>query len=154
MTPRRRQKTAEVELSDEQERELVEDPLIHWWGLDDSCAFDSEEKRRQAWAVHGERLTEEYIAENPGERPDAWWRYEADQHRPQPPCWKLPPGFNCVDSTPHAEAVVLHVAGELTDEEYEALSGRFSRWLNERGGLEFTDEEREALRLGDLEEGP
>lgn len=158
MTPRRRQKTAEVELSDEQERELSGRHHYYIIGFDDpwaGSAFDSEEEIERAWEAHGERITERYVVEHPGERPACWWTFETEQGRPprQPPLSDRPPGFRDGATAP-LQAVVLHLMGELRDEEYEALSAPFETWLNERGRLELTDEEREALRFGDLEEGP
>jgi hypothetical protein len=44
---------------------------------------DDIEAMRNAWAEHGSRLLQQFIFENPGRRPWAWWAFNAP--RPAPP---------------------------------------------------------------------
>ena len=60
-------------------------------------AFDSDEKRREAWTYHREALLEH---ERPGRRPQAWWDYESP----------IPyPGYD-------AETMTLYEAGLMSTE--------------------------------------
>lgn len=83
--------------------------------LDDlfESTFANEEHRRAAWEAYGEQLTEEFIRENPGRRPVAWWHYDADR-RPPTLAEDRPPG---APTDLQNEAAWLWQLGVLTPEE-------------------------------------
>lgn len=43
----------------------------------DEGPFTSDAERREIWAAHCEAWLAEYDARHPGEKPPAWWRYDA-----------------------------------------------------------------------------
>ena len=110
-------------------------------------AFGTDEAaRRTAWFEHGDELLADYIRENPGKRPWAWWRYEAPEPRrrlggastsseeaPHCPDWARGSSFGkprvwagdvCEENPPRfeSEAVYLERLGLLSDEELEFFS--------------------------------
>jgi hypothetical protein len=49
------------------------------------CGFPSPQEMALAWQIHGRRITEEYIAENPGRRPFGWWYFVGVPKYGEPP---------------------------------------------------------------------
>lgn len=82
MTKSPARKSGPDEITEEQEMELASDLAAVLAETMEVSAFDSAEAKRRAWEVHGERLTREYMADNPGKRPPGWWTYEAPRDRP------------------------------------------------------------------------
>jgi hypothetical protein len=57
--------------------------LLHGEPMFDAGGFNGKrEAFKLAWQVHGEELLEEFVAENPGQRPFAWWVLEHKKERP------------------------------------------------------------------------
>lgn len=131
--PKRRRQIRTDELTPEQRDELLDD--VWPWLVPESSVFESEAVRRKAWEAHREELLAEYIAENPGRRPFAWWHYTAPdgygRNRPVRTVSDLPDRW--VGYSP--EVANLDRLGELTDEEIEALRERGPMW----GGRSQTD---------------
>lgn len=115
--PTRRDRPDAEELTDKQERWLRDgdcmamhldpDPPDLW------VPFPSMDAAARAWDEHGERITREYVEDNPGSRPQGWWRFEYERR---------PPTF--VEDRPEGaprdlenEAAVLLELGELGEEE-------------------------------------
>jgi len=51
--------------------------LLYGRGFFDNLNHVSEEVIQQAWEQHGSNLMAAWIAEHPGSRPFAWWKFEA-----------------------------------------------------------------------------
>ena len=58
-------------LTDDKKHKLLYGFLLT--GMED---FENEEEELQAWELHKDKLLKEYIADNPGSRPDAWYKYD------------------------------------------------------------------------------
>ena len=106
-------KSGPDELTEEQEMELTSDLAAVLAETMEVSAFDSVEAKRGAWEVHGERLTREYMADNPGKRPPGWWAYEAPRDRP---AFAEDRPEGAPRDLPNEAAWLLEL-GELTEEE-------------------------------------
>lgn len=112
MMVRRREPEPDEELTPAQEAELTD--AAGWiMAAKMGSTFGSEEARRRAWEAHRGRLLREYVDDNPGQRPPAWWEYDAPRDRPV-----------FVESRPAGaprdlgnEAAVLLEMGELGEQE-------------------------------------
>jgi hypothetical protein len=76
MPRRKRVNRRRVELTDQQ---------IAWLNGDDDGSeffyFHDRDELRLFWIAHGERVTAEHVAENPGTRPRRWWQYDSPEPR-------------------------------------------------------------------------
>jgi hypothetical protein len=66
------------------------------------------------WAELRDELLPQFIAENPGRRPAAFWTWDAPED---------------VDLDEESEVEVLHAAGLLSDEEIEAITARARQFI-------------------------
>jgi hypothetical protein len=93
-------------------------------------AFDSDEERRDAWAIHRDALL---AGERPGRRPRAWWQYESPIPYPGP----------------DHETVTLYEAGLMSDEEIAEITP----WWREQFDRSFDEHFFHVLGPGRLLEG-
>lgn len=141
MARRRDREDPEPELTEEQEYEFtVPMDAVLARQFDDS-AFPSESAKREAWHRYGERITHEFVAENPGERPPAWWEFELSRlDSPSVYAGDIP-GVDSLEEFRErypgwsVSAAYLHEAGLLSDAERAALPPLEDPGPGERAGL-------------------
>jgi hypothetical protein len=83
---------------------LNEEPLPERYNRFAVIAFDQE--ARQLWDRHGEAITDRWIKERPGTRPQCWWRFWAPRMRGEWLARLHAHGFARLEECPQPRAIV------------------------------------------------
>lgn len=115
--PKRRDSRDVTKLTDRQELWLREGSLFG-----ERFPFASTDASAEAWEEHGDEITEEYIENKPGHRPEGWWRFTAPEGRE-----RYKPFAVVGDPPDHLQGLGLEAAnladlGELQPSEYRQLT--------------------------------